>query len=289
MSDMFRKSFRIRLPLLWLLLVWPLAAVAQVSESFVRLSENADGKPQALEVAIARYQDRQGRRVDLVGAIHVAERDYYQALNRRFAGYDRVLYELVGDPDGEELPASPALAVVGLMQGGMKEALGLTFQLDEVDYDQPHFVHADMTAREFGQRMAERNESMFGTMMQLWAMSVAAEASGAQSSNAMLLRVLLASDRRQAFKRVLAESLVDQQFFFEALSGDGGSTLITERNIKALEVLEAELRAGHTELALFYGAGHLPDFHRRLVGEYDFEQTRVEWLTAWRFGAESSR
>ncbi|NBB93123.1 MAG: hypothetical protein GVY32_08150 [Gammaproteobacteria bacterium] len=250
-------------------------------EHFMRLVEGEDGRPDALQVAVAAYRDGQGRRVDLVGAVHVADRAYFHALQDRFDDYESVLYELVGDPEGSERPAGVGLNLVGLLQGGMKDALGLAFQLEEIDYGRPNFVHADMTATEFSEAMKQREETWLGTFMELYAASAVAQSSASQSPEAALLEVLFASDRREAFKRMMARSLVDQQQVLEVLGGEEGSTLITERNRKALSVLERELDGGARHLALFYGAGHLPDFHRRLVGELGFELESVEWLDAW--------
>lgn len=257
-------------------------AAAEPPASFIRLADDADGAPAALQVVVAQYRDDRGRSLDLVGAVHVADRDYFVELNRRFANYDTVLYELVGDPDGGGGgPASPGMALVGLLQGGMKDALGLAFQLDEIDYGRANFVHADMTPAEFSASMAERNESMVGTFVQMWAVSSAAQAAGTHPPEAGLLRILLASDRQLALKQTLAKSLVDQEKLLNALAGENGSTLISERNRKALAVLERELGSGATRLAMFYGAGHMPDFHRRLTAEHGFRLESLEWIDAW--------
>lgn len=280
------RNVRLQYRLTWLMALMlacltGLAGAAEVPEHFIRVAEDDSGGPLALQVAVARYRDESGRSLDLIGAVHVGDRDYYAELNRRFEAYEAVLYELVGDPESGEGPAGPGLALVSLLQGGMKDALGLAFQLDEIDYERPNLVHADMTPAEFEISMADREESMLGTFMQLYALSLAAEFSGTRSSNAMLLRVLMAEDKQRAAKQVLAESLAEQQKFFRVLEGKDGSTLITERNRKALAVLERELADGAERLALFYGAGHMPDFHRRLTGGYGFELTRLEWVDAW--------
>lgn len=259
-----------------------LQAAARGPEEFIRLAEDEQGKPRALQVALARYADGQGRQLDLVSAVHVADRDYFVDLQQRFGGYDIVLYELVGSPDGEgERPSGTGMGLVSLLQGGMKDALGLAFQLDEIDYERANFVHADMTTAEFADSMKEREETWLGTFMQLWAASAVMQSRSSKPPEAALLKVLLADDRQAAFKRVMAESLVEQQQVLEVLAGEEGSVLITERNRKALSVLERELDDGARSVALFYGAGHMPDFHRRLTGEYGFELEQFEWLDAW--------
>lgn len=263
-------------------LLLTLPALAQQPSEFIRMAEGDDGRDRALQVALARYGDEQGRTVDLVSAVHVADRDYFADLQRRFDSYDRVLYELVGDPDGEgERSAGVGMGLVSLLQGGMKDALGLAFQLDELDYDRDHFVHADMTSAEFADSMKTREESWFGTFMQLWAASTVAQSRSSKPPEAALLRVLLADDRQATLKRVMAESLVEQQQVLEILASEDGSVLITERNRKALSVLDRELEGGARRLAIFYGAGHMPDFHRRLVADHGFEFRSVEWLDAW--------
>jgi len=254
-------------------------AMADDAPSFMRMKSGADGTPEGLQVGLARYRDAEDRVLDLVGAVHVADQAYFQNLQRRFDDYDVVLYELVGDPDVGERPAGAGLNLVGLLQGGLKEALGLAFQLDEIDYERDHFVHADMTAREFRDSMKSRDESWTGTFMQLWAASAATQSPAAQQ--AQLLQVLFADDRQLALKRMMAENMIDQAGVLEVLADGDGSVLITERNRKALSVLERELERGASRLALFYGAGHLPDFHRRLTAEYGFELQTIEWLDAW--------
>jgi hypothetical protein len=67
-----------------------------------------------------------------------------------------------------------------------------------------------------------------------------------------------------------------------ALTGeDGKSTLITERNAKAFEVLDQQLELGKTNLAIFYGAAHLEDMHARLIKQYQLQPVEVQWLDAW--------
>lgn len=264
----------------FLLLIWPALALGEVPDSFMRLTEGDGAKPRALQVALAHYRDGRGRTLDLVGAVHVADRGYFEGLQDRFDNYDVVLYEMVGDPGGTGgPPASIGLNLVGLLQGGMKDALGLAFQLEEIDYDRRNFVHADMTPAEFSDSMKRREESWMGTFLQLWAVSSVTQDPAAQQ--AQLLKVMFARDRQMALKRMMAESLVDQAHVLEVLADEDGSVLITERNRKALSVLKRELDKGARDLALFYGAGHLPDFHRRLTGEYGFELRNVEWLDAW--------
>ena len=63
--------------------------------------------------------------------------------------------------------------------------------------------------------------------------------------------------------------------------GPEGSTIITERNKKAFEVLSREIAKGRKKMAVFYGAGHLPDMQRRLEQDFGMQRKGTEWISAW--------
>jgi hypothetical protein len=65
------------------------------------------------------------------------------------------------------------------------------------------------------------------------------------------------------------------------ISGPNGSTLITERNKRALDVLEKQLDKGTRRMAVFYGAGHLAEMNDQLLKRFDMKPVSIEWLEAW--------
>ena len=263
---------------------WAVSAPARPDGSdYIRQVSDDSGAPLALEVAITTFEDPSGARVDLVGAIHVADRSYFAEVDRRLADYGVVLYELVGEPGRVSAPRGATPSMVGLMQGGMKNALGLAFQLDEIDYTRDNMVHADLTRDAFSASMRERKESFLGMMFRAWAMAMAEQGSGKTAGqDAEFIKALFARDRQRAFKRVLAGQLSEQTDLIESLAGnDGSSTLITVRNQRALEVLREQLDAGERDIAIFYGAGHMPDFETRLVEEFGMRKVSSEWIEAW--------
>ena len=48
-----------------------------------------------------------------------------------------------------------------------------------------------------------------------------------------------------------------------------------------MEVLKREIAAGKKEMAIFYGAGHLPDMERRLMSDFKMKRGGQTWLEAW--------
>lgn len=63
------------------------------AQEFIRYKEY-DRDYSALETASVRYE-RENINVDLVGAVHIGEAEYYGEMSRRLDEYDIVLYELV--------------------------------------------------------------------------------------------------------------------------------------------------------------------------------------------------
>ena len=259
------------------------------SEQFMRVRKDRRGEPQSMETAVVSYVAADGSKpdvqVDLVGAIHVGDKAYYDELNKLFESYDAVLYELVA-PEGTKIPKEGrkggSTHPVGAMQDGLKTLLGLDHQLDCIDYTKANFVHADMSPDEFEKTMAERGESFMQMFFRLMGAGLAQQGQGG-TSDAAILMALFASpaERTHRLKVEFAKQMGAMEGQMDALNGADGSTIITERNKKAFAVLDRELKAGKKKIAVFYGAGHLPDMDERLVRDFQMKRTGQKWLTAW--------
>ena len=140
------------------------AITKPAKSQFLRLARDAKGRPESLDTAIVRFAgDAAGTAVsvDLIAAVHIADKRYYERLNREFRNYDVVLYELVA-PRGTRIPKGGRKTAgnpVSAIQMGMRDLLELDYQLDRVDYTAKNFVHADMSPKEFAQSMRDRGES----------------------------------------------------------------------------------------------------------------------------------
>jgi hypothetical protein len=252
---------------------------------FLRLLRDEDEAPLALQAAVVRHVPRDGDKrspvVDLVSAVHVAEGDYYKGLNRDFNDYDVVLYELVA-PQGTRVPkgGGRSQSPVSALQRGIKTMLELEFQLEQVDYTAANMVHADMSPEQFAESMRRKGESMLSMFLRMMGHAMARQQAGG-ASDAQLLFALFDKNRALALKRVLAEQFQDMEGSLLAIEGKDGSTIISERNKVALEVLRKQIEAGHKKIAIFYGAGHMSDFQKRLADDFDLKPASTRWLDAW--------
>lgn len=283
------------------------SAETPAGPEYIRIRRDERRLPVAMETPVITFRSSERFKsvtVDLVGAVHLGEGSYYKELNQRFRGYDLVLFEAVMPedavnqdlrpggggagraalPDEEEWDdAKVGFAAISVLQLGMKDALGMEFQLAAVDYTPDNFVHADMTAEEFEESMKKRGES-FGTML-LSEMGKSMSSTKQQNPLAMNLDLFLSalsSDRVYAVRRIAASQLA-QEGAGEAFAGsDGTSTIITERNRRCLEIMEQQIKTRKpSKVAIFYGAGHFADMEQRMVKDYGFTRSGEDWIVAW--------
>ncbi len=263
-----------------------------------------------LQTAVIGYE-KDGKRVHLIGAIHLADRRYYEFLNKHFQDYEVLLFEMVG---GEKLggPKKPRiveeaaeaevaeneativedLEVVedpevgegedkenplgGLKQvySSMEKALGLVGQGAVIDYMAKNFVHADLTLKEFEALQKERGESLLGFMIE---MGIKAERPKHEPNSLRLMRGILAG-RSDLVKLEMMQTMSEGDKQIDSLAGE--NVIISDRNLRCMNVMDKELAAGREKIGIFYGAAHFPDMQKRME-ERGFKKFSTKWLTAW--------
>lgn len=270
----------------------PSVGGAPGSVDYLRCLKTGTDEVDRLQTAVVRFE-KGDTIVDLVGVVHLGDSAYYEKLNESLKGYDVVLYEMVGG--GAQLQTDAAVSaetpdemagVRGLQQLA-KSFLGLEFQTDGIDYRAPNFVHADVEWDEFNDLMAARNQSFTTLFTRAMALAGDGEVAGIPSDegeNAALMKRLfsaLMAGNSGELKRVIAPLISEAETFVTQLEGDDGTVLISERNRVVMEKL-AGVREGRGggKYAIFYGAGHMPDFEKRLMTDGYRKGTTV-WVDAW--------
>jgi hypothetical protein len=279
------------LALLAILVSLGVHAHAGALPDYIRFAEDANSA--RLEVAIKTFTMPSGQRVDLIGAVHIADQAYYQKLNERFDAYDSVLFELVGDPtaltSSAPRPAGPhyqpGTGAIGFIQQAAAEYLKLTFQLEAIDYSKQNMVHADATAEEFAKMQEQRGE----TTVTLFARAMQAQMNGAINPEAMaeldtigLIRILLSPDSAAAFKKALAKMFDQMESITAAMEGKDGSVILSGRNelvVKKVKEVLANRKRRH--IAVFYGGAHMPGIESALIKDMAAKASGEEWLAAW--------
>lgn len=266
-------------------------AADEAKDGFIRVDE--DDSAARLQTAVTRYE-KNGASVELIGAVHIADKAYYEKLGERFKSYDSVLFEMIG---GERLAAPAKPEPAEPEAGKKKEAdlsglhkvydmvanfLKLTGQMENIDYRAKNFVHADLTYAEFAAMQKERGESLLGFAIKA---GKSAPEPAKQPDATKLLSAML-SGKSNLVKLEIVHTLGQGDDQIAAFAGE--SVIISDRNQRCLEVMNRELAAGHKKLGVFYGAAHFPDMEKRLT-EQGFKRVKQEWLTAWDIPKEKAK
>ncbi len=266
-------------------------------DHYIRVKKDANGEDAFLETAIVRFGSAGGEGglvVDLIGAVHVADRSYYEKLNTLFRHYDVLLYELVA-PKGTRVPlggGSGQQNPLSFLQNMTTEMLDLDLQMSHIDYTAKNFVHADLSPDEMAKAIADRGDN--GVTLFL---SIASD----------MMREMNRQDRSQD-EPSPADALAEIDLFSLFLQPDGDSSLklkrvfarqfgglsngsglgktletilVDDRNQAAMRVFQSEIAKGKKRIGIFYGAAHLADFEERLGKDFGLKRTKIFWLPAW--------
>ncbi len=256
----------------------------------------------ALEVAWRRLAPVRGTGADLwlVAVTHLGSSNYYATLQRFLDAQPVVLYEAIRN--GTAGPPGPPEGYS--LQADLARALGLTFQLDSIRYDRPHFRNSDLSLAQLA-RLFESHAAAeaappaagaapagtpagaveFGALVQIMS------GEGLLGGLARLgVSLLAASPRFQAASKVaLIETLGRLPNDLTRIEGLPAGLqrlmriLIEERNEVVLRDARAVLAAASppASLAIFYGAGHMADLEYRLCRGLHYQPVEDRWLVAF--------
>lgn len=246
-----------------------------------------------LETSDITFENAQGIKVHLVAVVHIGEQAYYEQLNESFHAYDAVLYEMVM-PRGSSPPRAGESSDSGVsqFQRFLKDSLGLDYQLDVIDYYAPNFVHADMDTQTFESMQRQRGES-FASLMLRQIMDALADPSAYGNADSTgdlttLMRLLTQSDPQTRLKLIIARQMGDMERIAAGLDGPDGSVILAERNNTAYNIFKHELELGKSNMAIFFGAAHMPGLAKKLESD-GFIPVAVRWRVAWNLTVDPSR
>ncbi|MBL8792854.1 MAG: hypothetical protein JNM56_03020, partial [Planctomycetia bacterium] len=268
---------------------------------FIRVQRDGNKEPTALDTSIVRYVPAQGDGklvVDLIGVVHVGERDYYEKLNKHFEQYDVLLYELVA-PQGTRVPKGGKRNSdnpLSMVQGMMQSMLGLESQLEHIDYTKKNFVHADLSPDEMKEAMKARGENVLTVtlgvitdMLKQQNLQENKKDQNPHQNDLDPLALLVDPDASTKLKKMMALQMEDLESGTSGLGQTLNTILIADRNKAAMKVFQKELAAGKKKVGIFYGAAHMPDFEKRLRDDFGLKRDSEQWLTAWDMTKKNNR
>lgn len=283
------RAFRL-VPLLALAV---LRAEEPAPENFVRSTETPE-KLSAIQTRTVEFRPASGAGpgILLVGAAHLGTPEYYAALQKRLDACSVVLFEGVGL--GEALKQGPGALDRDLgIQKQLANVLGLKFQLDAIDYRRPQFINSDLAMEGVKSEIHERtdkepgakSDDMFKTLME----TLQGTGKGAEMVKPLLALLGGSDQTRETTRLIFIEVLGRAGEFLELAKTaspemkDLFDVILTERNeivLRDVRTQLARLQPGQN-VAVFYGAAHLPEIAHRLAIDLHYAPAAEKWDTAF--------
>jgi hypothetical protein len=200
-----------------------------------------------------------------------------------------------GGPPTKDAPEGERAKTTS-MQQSLAESLGLVFQLDAIDFSRDHFRNSDLSLAEL-QRIMEgdpkdapegdtpRKNEQLDRLVKLM--------DGSSFLGIMfngVIKLVGSSPKLQGFTRLaLIETLGQLRGDISQMRGLPHDVqtlmkvLIVERNRAVMKDLKTELEkpAPAKSISVFYGAGHMEDFERRVRRELKLEPVETKWVPAF--------
>jgi len=267
-------------------------AYAHEPSSFVRFIPGASDWEGELQTSIVSFSNSLGTKLDLVSAVHLGDKDYYEKLNAEFRSKDTVLYELVAEVgqkpliDSKQSNSSP----VSILQKAMGNFLSLSFQLEEIDYTPENFTHADLNPSQLRLAMEAKDQNLLSTFLAL----AAAQSSeyDLEESNQepikplgmmSLLSALTSGDHVNSLKYLFGTELGKAEGMRLTEEIENEIPILGERNRAVINrLVEVVSDSENKHIAIFYGAAHMPGIERSITKELGFRRESLRWLSAWR-------
>jgi|TARA_B110000879_G_scaffold80573_1_gene111858 hypothetical protein len=296
----FMLKFFTKLTLATLAMMIPMNAHAQdavvvdpenkvVKTDYIRVTE--DEKNVWLQTSVTRYV-KDAVSVDLIGAVHIADKQYFIDLNTLFTKSEVLLFEMVG---GDKMDKGKKIneaeqkdlqfSLLGAMHNTMQDKLDLAGQKDHVDYSQENFVHADLSMEEFKKLQKEKQESILSFALKNAQNQAKVAGKPVKQPSMIKLLKALVTGNADLLKLNIVHTLGQGDDQIAAFAGK--SVIIGDRNEKCLQVMNDQIAAGKKNIGIFYGAAHFPDMEDRMF-KMGFKKTNQFWMTAWDIDKEKA-
>ena len=253
----------------------------------------------------------QGPKVRLVAAVHIAERGYYQQVQKILDADTVTLFEGICQRKDDFKKQAPGRHSEALYTK-VADALGLISQYEGIDYRRDHFFNADLSQAEMLARLRgdtlttprpEGPDKVLGppdkeAEVKYKMMTDVMQGGGLSGLIANLGLSFVKNNPRLRATMLLGivgtDPAAGEKQMAKQLGGESGKRIarliVEERNQEAISGLRRYIGQGKTgeTIALFYGAAHLDGIEDALIRRFGYVPENTEWLVAIRVDGEEA-
>jgi hypothetical protein len=261
---------------------------APVESSFTRLV-HTDKTTVALETRDVKLVpvDGHGPIIWLVSAAHIGQASYYKSIQKLLDAQSLVLFEGVKKeqtaaeaaqaPAGDAKPKTPFPAKASSTYLMLADAVGLEFQLDDIDYSHKNFENCDLTWAQVNALSVKAGKGAQSNISNIGKILDANSSEGKMFAGA--LQQIKADPGSQAAMRVVLAEALSKPGLLEKFLGDATTdVLIKSRNAKVLAQVHKE--SSKPSIAIFFGAAHMPDMERHIIDDMHYREAEDMWMPA---------
>lgn len=242
-------------------------------------------KSESFEVAKKSFYSSNSPTITLLGAVHIGDEGYYQSLQHHLDNADIVLFESIGtDKELKQIKKEVKKRCPkhmkkfddkGYCYEDLAKLLGLKPQMELVNYQRSHFVHADQSLKAYLQKK-HGSKTICELLDNEKSIAV-----GVQGDPLTEFKNMEKKHSGSA-KNTLALSLVKIINNNRQNANAHEKEVIFQRNDIAIQRLRETLPTlrPEQELIIFYGASHMEDLEQTILN-MGYTPGPSEWLKAF--------
>lgn len=213
----------------------------------------------------------------LVGAVHVGTAAYYSQIQSLLNAQGTVLYEGVKQEGASLKPMKPNPNDPKPVYKVLSDAIGLDFQLNDIDYNHANWSDTDLTWQkimELNKKEAKGKPDQVDTIASLL---------DPNGKTAKLFSTMIGSatpGMREAFKILMVKIVASGKG--PTLDPTTSDIVVTARNQVVLDRLATLIKGPNPpkSIAVFFGAIHQPGLEKSLVATDGYKEADQKWYTS---------
>ena len=215
----------------------------------------------------------------LVGVAHIGSKEYYTEIQAVLDAQAVVLFEGVRPKGRPSTPPAPDPKAPKPIYQVLSDAVGLDFQLFDINYNHPSWVNSDLT---MDQLESLNKKGGGGKPTGFDSVEKMLDPNSPQTKMMAEYFKTAPPSIKEALKIFLVEKLAKvDTILASTMDATTLNVLLGARNKSIEDVYEKTISVPDPpkSVAIFYGAAHMPDVQKAMAAKYGYKPAEQTWFT----------